>query len=64
MTQIHKRGTPTLNQNRLLSKTYHQPNVGTLSIDWNQATVPLTLRILDVEGQTQIEQLIQLSDLR
>jgi len=64
MTQVHQRGTPTPNKNRLLPQTYHQPNVGTLSIDWDQPTVPLTLRLLDVDGQTQIEKTIQLTDLK
>jgi hypothetical protein len=64
MTQVHQRGTPTPNKNRLLPQTYHQPNVGTLSIDWNQPSVPLTLRLLDVDGRTQIEQTIQLNDLK
>jgi len=64
MTQPHPRGTPTPNQNRINPKTYHLPNVGTLKVDWDQPGVPLTLRILDVEGQTQIEQKLKLSELK
>ncbi len=64
MTQIHQRGTPTPNKNRVSEKTYHQPNVGTLDIDWSQPDVPLTLRILDVDGQTQIEKQIRLAELK
>ncbi len=64
MTQIHQRGTPTPNKNRLLPQTYHQPNVGTLDIDWTRPDVPLTLRILDVDGRARIEKMIQLSELQ
>lgn len=64
MTQVHQRGTPTPNKNRLLPQTYHQPNVGTLDIDWTRPDVPLTLRILDVDGRARIEKMIQLSELQ
>lgn len=64
MTQIHKRGTPTPNANRHLPKTFHQPNVGTLDIDWAAADPTLTLRILDVEGKSQIEKTLRLSELK
>lgn len=63
MTQIHQRGTPTPNKNRLIPQTYHQPNVGTLDIDWASPEVPLTLRILDVDGVSKIEHRLQLKDL-
>ncbi|MCW0219704.1 MAG: hypothetical protein OJI67_15375, partial [Prosthecobacter sp.] len=64
MTQNHPRGTPTPNANRILPKTYHLPNVGTLDIDWAAADPALTLRILDVEGSTQIEKILHLSELK
>lgn len=63
MTQVHQRGTPTPNENRSLPQTYHQPNAGTLHIDW-QADPALTLRILDVGGKTQIEKNLRLSELK
>ncbi|TDU81088.1 PhoD-like phosphatase [Prosthecobacter fusiformis] len=64
MTQIHKRGTPTPNANRVLPKTFHQPNVGTLDIDWAAADPTLTLRILDEQGAAQIEKVLPLSELK
>lgn len=64
MTQVHKRGTPTPNANRALPKTFHQPNVGTLAIDWMAADPALTLRILDEAGATQIEKTLHLSELQ
>lgn len=64
MTQVHKRGTPTINRFRFLEKTYHQPNVGRLRIDWGAADPLLKLEILDVEGTVQIEHVIKLSELQ
>jgi|GEM_PF-162386 len=64
MTQVHKRSTPTPNANRVLPKTFHQPNVGTLDIDWTAADPSLTLRILDEAGSTQIEKALRLSELK
>lgn len=64
MTQVHKRGTPTLNKNRLLPKTFHQPNVGTLDVDWTQNEPTLTFRIVDVSGMIQIEKMLRLGELR
>lgn len=64
MTQVHSRGTPTANANRSLPKTFHQPNVGTLHIDWKAADPTLTLRILDVEGQPRIEKELRLGELK
>lgn len=64
MTQVHQRGTPTPNKNRILPTTFHQPNVGTLDIDWDSADPTLTFRILDVEGSTQIEKVVRLGELK
>jgi alkaline phosphatase D len=64
LTQVHPRGTPTPNGNRILEKTYHLPNVGTLDVDWAAADPALTLRIVDVEGKTQIEKAVRLGELR
>jgi alkaline phosphatase D len=62
MTQKHARGTPTPNENRFLAKTYHEPNVGHLHIDWDAGEV--TTRIMDVQGATQLEHKLKLSELR
>jgi len=64
MTQTHERGTPTQNKNRIDSKTYHQPNVGTLDVDWTQPDVSLTFLIRDVHSAPQIERTIRLSELK
>lgn len=64
MTQVHPRGTPTPNDFRFLKKTYHQPNVGHLEIDWNRSDPELTFRILDVAGNSQMKHQFNLSELR
>lgn len=63
MTQKHPRGTPTKNKNRVLPKTYHLPNVGTMHIDW-QADPKITMKIIDLEGNPQIEHTLRLSELK
>jgi alkaline phosphatase D len=64
MTQVHPRGTPTPNQFRFLKKTFHRPNVGRLSIDWNPSDPMLTFQILDEEGDIQMENRLALSELQ
>lgn len=64
MTQRHPRGTPTPNRFRHLPRTFHDANVGRLRIDWRRADPRLTLQILDVNGQVQLEQVITLSELQ
>ena len=64
MTQVHPRGKPTPNKNRVIPQTWHQPSVGTLDIDWSRPNTPLTLRIIDVDGQPRIEKSILLSELK
>lgn len=64
MTQKHPRGTPTPNRHRFLPKTYHLPNVGHLRIEWRENDADITTRIIDVDGQTQIECRLKLSELR
>lgn len=64
MTQRHPRGTPTPNRFRHLPKTFHEANVGRLRIDWQPPDPRLTLQIVDVNGQVQVEQSLHLSDLR
>ena len=63
MTQVHPRGTPTPNNFRMLKKTFHQPNVGRLKIDWSQNDPSLSFQILDVDGTTQLETVLKLHDL-
>lgn len=64
LTQLHQRGAPTQNRHRVIDRTYHQPNVGALDIDW-QATPPdLNFRILDEHGQAQLETRISLGALQ
>jgi alkaline phosphatase D len=64
LTQRHPRGTPTPNKHRLLPATFHEANVGHLNIDWSPPDPRLTLKIIDAEGQTHLEQLIRLSELQ
>jgi len=64
MTQVHQRGTPTPNANRVHPTTVHQPNVGTIHIDWQQPDPALTLRIIDVEGKAPLEKVLRLGELK
>jgi hypothetical protein len=64
MTQVHPRGTPTPNAHRSMPKTFHQPNVGTLTIDWQATDPELRLRIVDEAGKVQIEKILRLGELR
>jgi phosphodiesterase/alkaline phosphatase D-like protein len=64
MTVPHPRGTPTPNKYRAVPTTYHDVNAGHLHIDWAQADPVLTLKIVDFNGATRIEQKIRLSDLQ
>jgi alkaline phosphatase D len=64
MTQRHPRGTPTPNKHRALPTTFHEANVGHLSLDWSQLDPQLTVRIVDAEGQTRLEQVLKLSELQ
>lgn len=62
MTQKHPRGTPTPNKHRIVSKTYHLPNVGLLDIDW--AAQNVSAKIFDMDGGVQIEHTSSFGDLR
>lgn len=64
MTEVHPRGTPTPNEFRFMEKTFHQPNVGQLSIDWNLADPSLTFRVLDQNGAIQLRKQVYLSELQ
>jgi alkaline phosphatase D len=61
MTQKHPRGTPTLNKHRLIPKTYHLPNVGHLSIDWEAATI--TVKVIAEDGEAKITHQAAFTDL-
>ncbi|WP_461782825.1 alkaline phosphatase D family protein [Prosthecobacter sp.] len=61
MTQKHPRGTPTPNKHRLMPKTYHLPNVGHLSIDWQAAA--LTVQVIAVGGEAKITHRAAFTDL-
>lgn len=64
MTQKHPRGTPTSNPQRFMPKTYHLPNVGHMQINWSAADPVIITRIVDVDGQPQLEHQLKLSELR
>jgi alkaline phosphatase D len=64
MTQIHPRGTPTPNANRLLPETFHRPSVGSLEIDWEQADPRLRFQITDEEGKAHLQHELNLSSLK
>jgi alkaline phosphatase D len=64
MTQKHPRGTPTVNRNRLLAKTYHLPNVGRLEIDWEQPDPTITFEIVAEDGSVPLGRRLRLGDLQ
>lgn len=53
--QDHPRGTPTENRFRHLKQTYHKPNYGVISIDWESRENSLTLEIRNHEGMTELK---------
>jgi predicted O-methyltransferase YrrM/dienelactone hydrolase len=62
--QIHPRGTPTENKYRALPKTFHKENFGTITIDWEQPDPQIRLQVSDIDGKTQIEKKLKLSQLQ
>ncbi|MBT5705461.1 alkaline phosphatase D family protein [Verrucomicrobia bacterium] len=60
--QSHARGTPTDNLKRAKPTTYHKENYGRIAIDWDTPSVQL--EIIDIEGNVQLEQSIQLENLK
>jgi hypothetical protein len=64
LTEPHPRGTPSDNAYRAIPTTYHDVNVGHLHIDWHAAAPLITLKIIDVAGQTRLEHQLRLSELQ
>jgi alkaline phosphatase D len=64
LTQPHPRGTPSDNKYRLIPTTYHDVNVGHMTIDWAAADPEITWKIIDVAGKTRIEHSMRLSELQ
>ena len=62
--QIHARGTPTENEFRADSMTFHRENFGALTIDWERKDALLKLEVLDIAGRARIEKTIELSRLK
>ncbi len=54
LTEPHKRGTPTPNRLRD-GPTYHDVNVGLLTIDWSAAKPSALIQVIDVNGTPRIE---------
>ncbi len=62
MTQKHPRGSPTVNRNRFLPRTYHLPNVGHLHIDWDKRQI--SVNIIGMDGKTQLSHHCSLDELQ
>lgn len=59
LTQVHPRGTPTPNIYRD-GPTWHQPNVGMITINWKSKPAPsVILQLFDVDGQVRIEKRLE-----
>lgn len=54
LNQVHPRGTPTENRFRALDKTYHLPNYGDLTIDWEKRSVQMAIK--NADGQVELQQ--------
>ena len=54
LTEPHNRGTATPNRLRD-GPTYHNVNVGLLTIDWSGETPAVRVQVIDVNGMTRIE---------
>ena len=54
LTEEHKRGTPTPNRFRD-GPTYHDTNVGVITIDWRAKRPGVLLQLFDVNGIVRIE---------
>jgi len=63
INQLHTRGTPTVNPHRLLDRTFHQENFGTIDIDWSGDDPKITVSIVDLNGQQQMSHAFRLSEL-
>lgn len=57
LTETHKRGTPTPNRFRD-GTTYHDTNVGLITIDWRAKGPEVLLQLLDAGGRVRIEKKI------
>lgn len=55
LTEKHKRGTPTPNRFRN-GPTFHDTNVGLITIDWRGEAPSLLLQIIAADGRAAIEQ--------
>jgi alkaline phosphatase D len=58
LTETHKRGTPTPNRFRD-GPTFHDTNVGLITIDWSASRPPVLLQLFDVNGDVRIEKRIR-----
>ncbi len=54
LTEAHKRGTPTPNRFRD-GPTYHDTNVGLITVDWSSAKPRVLLQVIDQNGTVRIE---------
>jgi phosphodiesterase/alkaline phosphatase D-like protein len=57
LTEPHKRGTPTPNRFRD-GPTWHDTNVGLITIDWRARGPAVLLQVIDTHGQVRIEKTV------
>jgi alkaline phosphatase D len=58
LTQKHARGTPTPNIYRV-GPTYHDANLGLITIDWKRARPGVELKLIDANGEARIRHYLQ-----
>ena len=64
INQLHSRGTPTNNPYRLLDRTFHKENFGTIDIDWSQEDPEIEVKIVDLDDNVPLSHSFKLSSLQ
>ena len=64
INQLHPRGTPTNNPHRLLDRTFHKENFGTIDIDWSQEDPEIEAKIVDLDDNVPLSHSFKLSSLQ
>ena len=64
INQLHPRGPPPNNPHRLLDRTFHKENFGTIDIDWSQEDPEIQVEIVDLDDKVQLSHSFKLSSLQ
>ena len=64
LNQVHPRGTPTDNRFRAKPSTYHRENFGAITVDWSRDDPEVTLQVLNMDGEAEIDMTLRLSQIK